>query len=93
MQSFIKMGDSDLSLKTALDIPYIAFPDLLRKWSEKHPNKTGTHLHSHGKFSFRELNDEATNVAKALVQYEIQRGEIVAWMVEIFTNGSMLISA
>ena len=62
------MGDSYLSLKTALDIPYIAFPDLLRKWSEKHPNKTGTHLHSHGKFSFRELYDEATKIAKALVQ-------------------------
>ena len=43
-------------------------------------------------FPFRELCDEATKVAKALVQYEIQRGEIVAWMVEIFTNGSMLIS-
>ena len=80
-------------MKTALDIPYIAFPDLLRKWSEKHPSKTGTHLHSHGKFSFRELYDEATKVAKALVQYEIQRGEIIAWIVEIFTNGSMLISA
>ena len=47
--------------------------------------------HERRDFSFKELYDEAKKVAKELVQHEIQRGEIVAWIVEIFPNGSMRI--
>ena len=85
MQSFIKMGDSYLSLKTALDgTSRISLSQTY--WGN---GLKSIRIIQH---TIKELYEEATKVAKALVQYEIQRGEIVAWMVEIFTNGSMLIS-
>ena len=85
MQSFIKMGDSYLSLKTALDgTSRISLSQTY--WGN---GLKSIRIIQH---TMKELYEEATKVAKALVQYEIQRGEIVAWMVEIFTNGSMLIS-
>ena len=45
--------------------------------------------HERNELSFKELYDEATKVAKALVQYEIQRSKHFAWMVEIFLNSSI----
>ena len=58
------MGDSYLSSKTALDIPYITFPDLLRKLAIKnYPNKTAFIFigmkNKRYKPSFGELYDKA----------------------------------
>ena len=61
------MCDSYLSSKTALDIPYIIFPDLLRKLAIKnYPNKTAYIFigmeNKRYELSFGELYDKAVFV-------------------------------
>ena len=73
------MGDSYLSSKTALDnITCITFPELLRKWSEKCPNKIAFIFIDMGneghEFSFGELYDKAiTYLIKVLCKMEFKR--------------------
>ena len=72
------MGDSYLSSKTALDITCITFPDLLRKCSEKCPNKTAFIFIDMGneghEFYFGELYDKAiTYLIKGLCKIEFKR--------------------
>ena len=71
-----------LSSKDSLDIPYITFPDLLRKWAEKNPNKTAFIFvdvgHDRYELSFGELYDKATKFAKALIRHGVRKGEVIA---------------
>ena len=76
------MGDSYLSSKETLDIPYVTFPDLLRKWAEKNPNKTAFIFVDVGderyELSFGELYDKATKFAKALIGHGVRKGDVIA---------------
>ena len=64
------MADSYLSSKDSLDIPYVTFPALLRKWAEMNPKKTAyifaDEENDRYELSFGELYDKATKFAKAL---------------------------
>ena len=74
-----------LSLKwttATLNIPYITFPDLLRKWAEKNPNKTAYIFidaeNDRYELSFGELYDKATKFAKALIGNGVHKGDVFA---------------
>nr|XP_022302879.1 uncharacterized protein LOC111110604 [Crassostrea virginica] len=76
------MDHSYLSSKESLDIPYITFPDLLRKWAEKNPNKTAFIFVDEEvdryELSFGELYDKATKFAKALIGHGVRKGDVIA---------------
>ncbi|XP_022302880.2 indoleacetate--CoA ligase-like [Crassostrea virginica] len=76
------MDDSYLSSKESLDIPYITFPDLLRKWAEKNPNKTAfifvDEEDDRYELSLGELYDKATKFAKTLTGHGVRKGDVIA---------------
>ena len=90
------MGDSYLSSKDSLDIPYVTFPDLLRKWAEKNPKKTAYIFidveNYRYELSFGELYDKATKFAKALIGHGVRKGDVIAlngrnlpeWLISCF---------
>ena len=75
-------GRQLLNSEETLDIPYVNFPDILRKWAEKNPNKTAYIFidaeNDRYELSFGELYDKATKFAKALIGHDVRKGDVIA---------------
>ena len=81
--SFLHQNGRQLhNSEETLNIPYVNFQDLLRKWAEKYPNKTAFILidveNDRYELSFGELYDKATKFAKALIRHGIHKGDVIA---------------
>lgn len=75
------MSVSYLSSNDVLDVPYISFPDLLKKSAKDTPNKEicifFDENNERSVLTCGELYDKATKFARALVQMGIKRGDII----------------
>lgn len=75
------MSVSYLSSNVYLDIPYITFPDLLKKRAKETPDKEicifFDENNERSVLTFGEIYEKSTKFARALVQMGVKRGDII----------------
>lgn len=75
------MAFSYLSSKIGLDIPYITYPDLLKRRAEESHDKTMCIFidddNARFELTYGDLYDKATRFAKTLVHMGVKRGDII----------------